>query len=94
MLPLQVDNMYTEGWAGELRGGRGEEKESQIGRGRRKEREKESEGRGRGSFTGTLVKGRGGSKKALQWKPTRSCFKLLICLNGFLFVFSLRLKLP
>lgn len=33
-------------------------------------------------------------KKALQWKPTRSCFKLFICLNGFLFVLSLCLKLP
>lgn len=48
MLPLQVDNMYTGGWAGELRGWRGEEKESQTGRGRRKEREKRERERGEG----------------------------------------------
>lgn len=84
MLPLQVDNMYTGGWASELRGRRGE---TEGGEG-----ERENVGGGpEGVFTGTLVKGRRGSKKALQWKPTRSCFKLFICLNGFLFVFSLRL---
>lgn len=40
VLPLQVDNMYIGGWAGELRGGRGgggggRETEPNRGRGRR-----------------------------------------------------------
>lgn len=97
-LPLQVDNMYTRGGVGELRGGGREgvkieqiegERERRWGGGR------EKVGRwGRGSFTGTLVKGRRGSKKALQWKPTRSCLNFSFVCMVFLFVFSLRLKLP
>lgn len=89
-LPLQVDNMYTRGGVGELRGGGREGvKIEQI------EGEREKVGRwGRGSFTGTLVKGRRGSKKALQWKPTRSCLNFSFVCMVFLFVFSLRLKLP
>ena len=38
MLPLQVDNMYTGGWAGELRGGRGGEGRAEEGGGKERKR--------------------------------------------------------
>lgn len=87
-LPLQVDNMYTRGGVGELRGGGREGVKIEQIEGERERRW------GRGSFTGTLVKGRRGSKKALQWKPTRSCLNFSFVCMVFLFVFSLHLKLP
>lgn len=81
-LPLQVDNMYTRGGVGELRGGGREGvKIEQI--------EGEREKVGQREFYRYSGEGEAWLKESTPMETNKILFKLFICLYGFFCLFSL-----
>lgn len=98
-LPLQVDNMYTRGGVGELRGGGREGVKIEQIEGERErrwggEREREDGEVGQREFYRYSGEGEAWLKESTPMETNKILFKLFICLYGFFVCFLFTSEAP